>query len=121
AEMEQLCGEVDHPAHAQIAVGTAHNLGDASVEDFAAAREQKWGVGKKGTDRGVLMLFAMDDHKDRIEVGYGLEGLLNDAKVGDVLRAQRPSMQQHQYGEAIEGGLQQVAQIIAGDAGVTLT
>jgi uncharacterized protein len=120
-QMEQLCGEVDHQAHAQIAVVTIHSLGDQSIDDFAADLEQKWGVGKKGTDRGVLMLFSMDEHKDRIEVGYGLEGILNDAKVGDILRAQRPLMQQGQYSEAIQGDLQQVSEIIAGDAGVTLT
>ena len=120
-EMEQLCGEVDHQAHAQIAVVTVHSLGDASVEDFAADLEQKWGVGKKGTDRGVLMLFAMDDHKDRVEVGYGLEGLLNDAKVGDILRSQRPLMEQGQISQGIYGDLQQVSNDIATDAGVTLT
>ncbi len=120
-QMEQLCGEADHQAHAQIAVVTVHNLGDASVEDFAADLEKQWGVGPKGTDHGVLMLFAMDEHKDRIEVGYGLEGVLNDAKVGDILRSQRPLMQQGRYSQAIYGDLQQVANDIATDAGVTLT
>ena len=120
-DMERLCGEVARQANAQIALVTVHSLGDASVEDFAADLEQKWGVGKKGTDRGVLMLFAMDDKKDRIEVGYGLEGLLNDAKVGDILRSQRPLMQQGQYSQAIQGDLQQVANDIATDANVTLT
>lgn len=119
-QMEQLCSEADHQAKAQIAVVTVHNLGNASVDDFAADLEQRWGVGRKGTDRGVLLLFAMDEHKDRIEVGYGLEGVLNDAKVGDILRAQRPLMQQGRYSQAIAADLQQVANDIAADAGVSL-
>ncbi len=120
-QIERLCGEVDHQAHSQIAVVTVHNLGDTSIEDFTADLEHRWGVGKKGSDRGVLMLFAMDEHKDRIEVGYGLEGLLNDAKVGDILLAQRPLMKQGQYSQAIYGDVQQVANDIAADANVTLT
>ncbi len=120
-DMERLCGEVARQANAQIAVVTIHSLGEASIEDFAADLEQKWGVGKKGSDRGVLMLFAIDDKRDRIEVGYGLEGLLNDAKVGDILRSQRSLMQQGQYSQAIQGDLQQVANDIAADANVTLT
>ena len=120
-QMEQLCGELDHQAHAQIAIVTVHTLGDASVEDFATDLEQKWGVGPKGTDHGVLMLFAMNEHKDRIEVGYGLEGILNDAKVGDILRSERPLMEQGQYSQAIYGDLRQVANDVAAGAGVTLT
>jgi uncharacterized protein len=66
------------------------------------------------------MLFAIDDHKRWIEVGYGLEGILNDAKVGDIGRSMVPQLKAGQYGPGIYGGLQQIAQDIATDAGVTL-
>jgi uncharacterized protein len=68
----------------------------------------------------VVMVFAIQDHKRRIEVGYGLEGILNDAKVGDIGRSMVPLLQQSQYGPAIQYGAQQIADDIAADAKVTL-
>lgn len=120
--VENLCTQVDRQAHAQIAVVTIKTIdGDQSIEEFATALEDKWKVGAKGTDRGVLMLFVMTPRHGRIEVGYGLEGILNDAKVGDIGRSMVPAAEQGDYNRAIPLGVQQIAQVIATDAGVTLT
>src|SRR5271156_3368511 len=122
ASLENLCTQVDRQAHAQIAVVTIKTLdNDQSIEEFATALEDKWKVGPKGTDRGVLMLVVMNPRKYRIEVGYGLEGILNDAKVGDIGRTMVPSLSQGDYNTAIPLGVQQIARIIAADAGVSLT
>src|SRR5580704_2503346 len=119
--LENLCTQVDRQAHAQIAVVTVKTMdGDQSIEEFATALEDKWKVGAKGTDRGVLMLFVMTPRKGRIEVGYGLEGVLNDAKVGDIGRSMVPAAQQGDYNTAIPLGVTQIARVIATDAGVTL-
>jgi uncharacterized protein len=121
-QVEDLCTQVDRQAHAQIAVVTIKTLdGDQSIEEFATALEEKWKVGAKGTDRGVLMLLVMNPRRGRIEVGYGLEGILNDAKVGDIGRSMVPSAQQGDYNTAVPLGVNQLAQVIATDAGVTLT
>ncbi len=96
--LEDLCTQVDQQAHAQIAVVTVKSI-DAdksgevpTIEEFATALEDKWKVGQKGTDRGVLMIFVMKPPPvhGRIEVGYGLEGILHDGKVGDIGRAMKP-------------------------------
>jgi uncharacterized protein len=119
--LEHLCTQVDRQAHAQIAVVTIKTLdNDQPIDEFATALEEKWKVGKKGTDRGVLMVVAMNPRKYRIEVGYGLEGILNDAKVGDIGRMMVPSLSQGDYNTAIPLGVQQIARVIATDAGVTL-
>jgi uncharacterized protein len=121
ANLENLCTQVDRQAHAQIAVVTIKTLdNDQSIDEFATALEDKWKVGAKGTDRGILMLVVMNPRKYRIEVGYGLEGILNDAKVGDIGRTMVPALRQLDYNTAIPLGVQQIAQIIAADAGVTL-
>ena len=121
ANLENLCTQVDRQAHAQIAVVTIKTLdNDQSIDEFATALEDKWKVGPKGTDRGVLMLVVMNPRKYRIEVGYGLEGILNDAKVGDIGRAMVQALSQLDYNTAIPLGVQQIAGIIAADAGVTL-
>lgn len=120
-EMETLCGQVDRQAHAQIAVVTIKTLDDGqSIEEFATELEDKWGVGNK-EDRGVLMVLVMTPRRGRIEVGYGLEGILNDAKVGDIGRSMVPAANQGDYNTAVPLGVRQLAGIIAKDAGVTLT
>jgi uncharacterized protein len=120
--VEDLCIQVDRKAHAQIAVVTVKTIDDdMSIEEFATALEDKWKVGAKGTDRGVLMIFVMTPRKGRIEVGYGLEGVLNDAKVGDIGRLMVPAASQGDYNTAIPLGVRLIARVIADDAGVTLT
>jgi uncharacterized protein len=120
--VENLCTQVDRQAHAQIAVVTIKTIdGDQSIEEFATALEDKWKVGPKGTDRGVLMLLVMTPRRGRIEVGYGLEGVLNDAKVAAIGRSMVPAATQGDYNTAVPLGVGQIAQDIATDAGVTLT
>lgn len=70
----------------EIAVATVTSLDDAPIEDYAVRLYEKWGIGKKGKDNGVLILVAPNERKMRIEVGYGLEGIINDAKAGRIIR-----------------------------------
>ena len=119
-QMEQLGREVWQQAHAKIIVVTIHSLDGVTIEEFATDLEDKWKVGAKDTDRGVLMILAINDRKRRIEIGYGLEGILNDAKVGDIGRTMVPYLQRGEYGQGLLEGQQQIANVIAADAGVTL-
>jgi uncharacterized protein len=115
-----LCSQVDRQAHAQIAVVTIKSLEGISIEEFATALEEKWKVGPKGSDRGLLVLLATNDRKWRIEVGYGLEGILPDGKTGIIGRQMVPYLRQGDYDQAVRIAVTQVAQTIAADAGVTL-
>ena len=93
-----LCQEVDQKADAQIAVVTIHSLEGDTRQDFANRLFEKWGVGPKGKDRGVMILLAVDDHQYWTEVGYGLEPILPDGKVGGFGRDMLPLLRQNQYG-----------------------
>jgi uncharacterized protein len=125
--LEDLCTQVDQQAHAQIAVVTIKSLDPdksgavPSIEEFATGLEDKWKVGAKGTDRCVLLIVSLNPKKYRIEVGYGLEGLLNDAKVGDIGREMEPFLHTGDYSQGITVGVYDLAQDIATDANVTLT
>lgn len=120
-QLESLCTQVDRQAHAQIAVVTINTLdNDQPIEEFATELEDKWGVGNKD-DRGVLMIFVMKPRRGRIEVGYGLEGILNDAKVGDIGRSMVPAANQGDYNAAIPLGVKQIVGVIAQDAGVAIS
>jgi uncharacterized protein len=124
--VENLCTQLDRQAHAQIAVVTIKTMdpdksgATPSIEEFATALEDKWKVGQKGTDRGILMLLVMNPTRGRIEVGYGLEGILPDGKVGDIGRDMAPFAQRGDYNQAVALGVREIAGVIATDAGVTL-
>jgi uncharacterized protein len=119
--LDQLCGQLDHSkTDAQIAIVTIKTLDGDDMEDFANRLATKWSMGRKGTGRGLLMIFAIQDHKRRIEVGGGLQGILPDAKVGDIGRSMVPDLRQGNYDGAVTLGLVQIANIIAADAHVTL-
>src|SRR5690349_20932461 len=81
-DLENLCREVDQKAKAQIAVVTIRSLDGSDVDSYAVDLFHAWGVGAKSTNRGVLILVAAQDRKYRTEVGYGLEPILPDGKVG---------------------------------------
>jgi len=71
---------------AEVAVVIVKTLEGDSVEDYAVKLFEKWGIGKKGKDNGVLFLVAVDEHKLRIEVGYGIEPIITDGRAGRILR-----------------------------------
>jgi uncharacterized protein len=119
-ELEAECRDLHAQTRAQVFLVTIHTLDGETKEQFANDLFAKWKIGEKKTDRGVLILLAIDDHKYWTEVGYGLEGLLNDAKVGDIGREMVPFLKTGDYDAAARTSVDAIARIIAADAHVTL-
>jgi len=120
AEIEAYCGSVERATGAQFAVVTVDSLEDETVEDVAVRLFKEWGIGKKGTDEGLLLILAIKDHKNRIEVGYGLEPVITDGYAGGVLRGIRPILRQGNYGGALLAVAQELGQHVAEAKGVTI-
>jgi uncharacterized protein len=120
ARLNDLCQQVDQKAQAQIAVVTVKSLDGQDVVSYAVALYQKWGIGAKGKDRGVLILLATEDRKYWTTVGYGLEPILPDGKVGGFGREAVPLLRSGDYAGAVTLMTARVAAVIAQDAGVTL-
>jgi uncharacterized protein len=120
SKLAELCAEVDRKAAAQIAVVTISSLGGAPVEQFSIDLATQWGVGPKQQSRGVLILLAPNDRKYRVEVGYGLEGILPDGKVGGFGREMVPLLRQNDYSGAVTLLAERIAAVIAADRGLTL-
>ena len=118
--IETYCGNVERSTGAQIAIVTVKSLEGDPVEDAAVRLFEKWKVGNAKTDEGVLVLLAVEDRKNRIEVGYGLEPIITDGDAGDVLRAIRPVLRQGDYGGALLAAAQLLGQRIADAKGVTI-
>jgi uncharacterized protein len=121
AQLENVCQQLDQKAHAQIAVVTIKSLDGSDIESYAVALFKKWGIGSKATDHGVLILLATQDRGYRIEVGYGLEPILPDGKVGGFGREAVPLLRQNDYNGAVSLMTMRVADVIAQDAGIQLT
>ncbi len=121
SQMDEICRQIDEKAHAQIAVVTIHSLDNSDIESYSVDLFHQWGVGSKSSNRGVLILYAIDDHRARIEVGYGLEPILPDGKTGGFQREAIPLMRGGNYSQALLLVTSRVAQVIAEDAGVQLT
>jgi uncharacterized protein len=119
-KLDYLCGEVDHEAHAQIAVVTVNTTGEEPIQQYAVELEDAWKVGPKATDRGLIILIAVHDRKRWIETGYGLESILPDALVGQIGRQMVPMLRNNDFDGALTLAVDETSQIIAKDAGVKL-
>jgi uncharacterized protein len=120
-QLTALCTEVDQKTQAQIAVVTIKTLGGRPVEDYSVDLATRLGIGPKNSDRGVLILFAIEDRQIRVETGYGLEPILPDGKTGGFQREIVPLLRGANYDAAILLITRRVADVIAADRGVTLT
>ncbi len=119
--LDSICEQLDHSkANAQIAVVTVHDLNGDDAADYANQLEDHWKMGNKGDNKYVMVLLAVADHKYRIEVGYGLEGILPDGKTGDIGRDMVPDLKAGDYDGAVTVAVGEVAQVIADDAKITL-
>jgi uncharacterized protein len=119
--LESLCAEVEQKTGAQMAIVTVHSLDGESVEEYAVDLYKQLGIGSKKDNRGVLLLLSPGEHKYRIEVGYGLEPVINDARAGDTGRSMLPFLRQGNYDEAVFTAAWQLAKFIADDRGVSLS
>ncbi len=122
-KIEAICQEVKQKTGAEIAVVTVKTVGpDYTPQQYANVLFEKWGVGQKGKDNGVLLLDAIQERYVWIEVGYGLEGILPDGLVGEIRdRYIIPYLKKGQRGEAYLNGVRAIAGVIAKDAGVQIT
>ena len=85
SQLENYLSSFNRQTGVEVAIATLPSLDGRTVEDVAVQLFKEWGVGKKGKDNGILFLVAPAERKMRIEVGYGLEGAINDATAGRIL------------------------------------
>ncbi len=124
ARLDAICEQLDHSqANAKVAVVTVNSLDGDDAADYANQLEDHWKMGDKGlnqSNRYALVLLAVNDHKYRLEVGYGLEGILPDGKTGDIGREMVPDLRARDYDGAMTTAVGEIAQVIATDAHITL-
>jgi len=113
AQLEQQLQAFEQQYGTEIAVVTIPSLEGDTIESVANRLFTRWGIGQKGKNNGLLLLLAVNDHRVRIEVGYGLEGLLNDALAGDIIREQMvPAFKESKYSLGIQNAVTVLMQIL---------
>lgn len=113
--------ELEQKTGAQVIVLTVPDMDGANLEDYSLSVAERWGLGQKGRDDGLLMFFAMKERRYRMEVGYGLESILPDAKLGSMARSHIVSaFKQGYYSKGIESFSLAISRVIASKHGVTL-
>jgi uncharacterized protein len=120
--MEAISREVLQKTATAIVVVTVDAVGDSDYETYANELYADWGIGKKGEDKGVLIFLTKKERKIRIETGYGVEGILPDGLVGQILDDYViPYLKKDDYAKGLLNGTIAISQVIAKDAGVTIT
>jgi uncharacterized protein len=100
----------------EIAILIISSLEDEPLEDYSMRVVEKWKLGKKSKDNGILLLIVVDEHKMRIETGYGLEGVLTDALCSRIIRNEiAPYFRQNKYDEGVTAGINAIIGAIGGE------
>ncbi|RWX52099.1 uncharacterized protein VU01_10404 [Candidatus Electrothrix marina] len=116
AKLEQILKSFEHTDSTQVAVLTVDSLEGDPLEDFSIRVAEKWGIGQKGKDNGVLLLVAKKERRARLEVGYGLEGVLTDLLAGRIIDdVITPRFKSGQFDQGFESGVAAVIQATRGE------
>jgi len=100
----------------QVALLIVQSLEGEVLEEYTLKVAEKWKLGTKNKDNGVLLLIAVDDHKMRIEVGQGLEGVLTDAESNRIIRNEiAPEFRRGDYDAGVRAGINGIVKAIAGE------
>jgi uncharacterized protein len=120
AALEQRLTEVETRTSSEIAVATVKSLDGLTVGEYANRLFKEWGVGQEKVDNGVLIVVAPNDREMRIEVGYGLEGILPDGLAGEISDQQFvPKFRNNDYAGGITDGVNRIADIVERNQVVT--
>lgn len=113
--LEQLLVAYDDSTSTQLAVVIVQSLEGYEVADYANRLYEQWGIGRKGTNNGVLLLFSMDERKMRIETGYGVEDRLTDALSRRIIeQILKPAFREQRYYEGINTAALTIIDILSG-------
>ena len=105
--------EVLQKTDISVVVVTMPDIEGYEYNEYATLLYEKWGIGKKGEDKGVLIFVTVKERKMRIETGYGVEGILPDGLCGEIRdQYMVPFLKENKYGEGLLNGTIAVAQVI---------
>jgi uncharacterized protein len=115
-QLDNLLKEYEKSSTNQIVVLTTPSLEGEDIEQYSIKVAETWKIGQKGKDNGVILVVAQKERKVRIEVGYGLEGVLTDLKAGRIVNnVITPEFKKGDFDAGVEKGLQTIIEVIGGN------
>lgn len=122
AQLNSYLKELEQKTTAQVVVLTIQTLEGEDIESFSLRIAERWKLGQKGKDNGLLITVALQDRRYRFEVGYGLEAILPDSLVGSIGRQYLvPYFMKGEYTTGIVKAVQAVVSVIAENQGVEIS
>jgi len=116
--LTQSLADLEAKTKDQLVVVTLNSLQGTAIEDYGYQLGRKWGIGQKDKDSGVLLIVAAAEREVRIEVGYGLEGVLTDAATRVIIEGSiLPRFKAGDFPGGIKAGAADIAQLLGGGAG----
>ena len=100
----------------QMAVLTIDTLDGTPIEEFGIRVMDQWKIGRKGKDDGAILIIALRDRAMRLEIGYGWEGDINDARAGDIIRGLAPFFRENRYTDGVLFAVGEVQRFVTGKA-----
>lgn len=120
-QMSNLIQELKDKTKAEIAVATVPTIGEEVIETYAVRLFERWKIGEKGKDTGVLILLAIKERKVKVEVGYGLEGVIPDGLAGQIIdQTMLPYFKTGDFSSGLKNGTMEVVRIIAKEYNVEI-
>lgn len=105
-----------------MVVAILPDLQGYDIESYGYQLGRHWGIGQQGTNNGALLIVALKERQVRIEVGYGLEGVLTDAIAANIVNAVIvPAFKQGRFAEGVEAGAEAIVQALGGEYQATPT
>ncbi len=115
-QLEQQLTQLEKDSSIELVVVTVESLEGTTIDDYAVRLFEDWKIGKENDDNGVLFLIAPNEQKTRIEVGYGLEPVLPDAKAGRILDTYvTPAFKEEDYDKGISEGTEAIVKVVHGE------
>jgi uncharacterized protein len=115
ASLNQKLQSYERSSGHQIIVWIGETTGDATLEDWTIRAFEKWRIGRKGMDDGVILFVFAKDRKIRIEVGYGLEGALPDIRAAEIIRNEMtPRLRAGDHDGAVTAGADAIIAVLSG-------
>ena len=116
ADIERRLVAFDDSTGIQLAVVIYDDLGGYEIDEYAIALLREWGIGSKKTNSGVLMLISPSNHRIFITTGYGMEGVLPDATLGQIIDHEiTPSFKHQNYYEGVLNGVNAIMDLSKGE------
>lgn len=116
-QLEQKIVAFEQATGGQLAVLTVKTAEPETIEQYALRVAEAWKIGKKGSDKGAVLVLAMQERKIRIEVGFGWEGALPDITAKRIIReTMTPFFKQNQFAQGIDAAIDKIALAVSVDS-----